>query len=74
MTPEQRALQVMIDDGAWEGDPPEQLLGGVAVSPGDEGVAIYGDQYGGMVVMSWEILRKLENYLYGWHRAETKSN
>ena len=67
MTPEQKALQVMIDDGVWDGYEPVQLLGGVAVSAGDEGIAIYGYQYGGMVAMSWEILRKLFVY-YRFYR------
>ena len=63
MTPEQIALQQMMDDGAWEGDPPEQILDGIAVSRGDSGVAIYGDAFGGMIELSRELLNRLFRHL-----------
>jgi len=56
-------LQTMMDDGAWVGKHPVDIGDGFAVSPGDEGIAVYGDYFGGMVAVPWVVVRKLADYL-----------
>lgn len=57
------AIQVIIDDGAWDGKPPVDIGNGFALSPGDNGVAIYSDYFCGMIAIPWDVVRKLGDYL-----------
>ena len=56
-------LQTMMDDGAWDGTPPVDIGDGFAVSPGENGIAVCGDHFGGMVAVPWDVVRKLAEYL-----------
>ena len=56
-------LQTMMDDGAWDGRPPVDIGDGFAVSPNEDGVAVFGDYFGGMVAVPWDVVRKLAEYL-----------
>ena len=56
-------LQTMIDDGAWDGKTPVDIGDGFAVSPGEDGIAVFGDYFGGMVAVPWDVVRKLADYL-----------
>ena len=56
-------LQTMMDDGAWEGKQPMDIGDGFAVSPGEDGIAVFGEYFGGMVAVPWGVVRKLADYL-----------
>ena len=56
-------LQTMMDDGAWDGKPPVDIGDGFAVSPGEDGIAMFGEYFGGMIAVPWNVVRKLAEYL-----------
>ena len=66
-------LQTMMDDGAWEGKQPVDIGDGFAVSPGEAGIAVFGEYFGGMVAVPWDVVRKLADYLPNGclHRQKT---
>ena len=57
-------LKTMMDDGAWDGKHPVDIGDGFAVSPGEDGIAVFGEYFGGMVAVPWRVVRKLADCLH----------